>query len=354
MNLRKSVANCFLLGSLAALLVTVGTSTASAAIAGVRNLSDYSNADGTKPDGKREGGDDTEALKKALADGPGTVVVGAGNYRWSEVSVPPGVTITGQGSGTIVHPTGAAPIFVQRNLSDWAIRDMVLAGTATGEWQKREDKGENGIVVDRCGNYRLSDLTLQNFNGAGLKMTWNITPESGFRHSGSLQRIFARSNYIGIHFDERAEYLNASDLSCYNNVQGCVINAGNVKISNSSFVSNTDGVIIQDKQNGSHGIISDSMLNHNDRYALLVRDAANGMVITGCAIFYGSVQIENSAGINITDGIISANIKTTGEGATVNRIAGNHFIPEGYTLSFSPQTIVTDNFTKSGPWKQAE
>lgn len=318
-----------------------------AAASGVRHLSDYKNDDGSTPDGKREDGDDTTALNKALGAGPGVVHIGPGNYRWGNVSVPAGVTVIGAGAATIVRSNGAKQIFSQQEVGEWAIRDMTFLGAATGDWHHRKDDGFDGISATKCWNYELSGLSLQNFNGAGLRLSWNTVTE--FRHAGSLSRIFAKGNAIGIHFDERAEYLNASDLACFNNVQGCVINAGNVKISNSSFVANKDGLVIEDKQNGSHGMISSSMINHNERYGLLARNVTFGMIFSDCAFFTGTLQIENSVGINITDSIISCEVKTSGEG--FNRFAGNYIIPEKYGFSFSPATIVKDNFTAKGPWQ---
>lgn len=319
----------------------------SSATAETRNLSDYRNDDGSAPDGKREGGDDTSAFKKALQAGPGVVHVGSGTFRLGDVSIPAGVTVVGQGEATILRSNGAKQIFSQDSVGNWAIRDLVLEGDATGDWHTRTDKGQNGIVAVRCTNYNLSGLTLRNFNGAGLHMSRNIVNE--FRHAGNLERIHAVNNHTGIHFDIRAEYANASGLACYNNVQGCVINAGNVKITNSSFVANIDGVVIEDKENGSHGIITDSMLNHNERYSLLARNVAYGMLLSNCAIFTGTLRVENSVGLNVTDGIISSDVEVIGDGA--NRFSGNYIIQEKYAMKFAPSTIVKDNFSSKGAWE---
>ena len=315
-----------------------------------RRLSDYTNANGKAPTGKDDGLDDTTALRKALSDGPGVVYVEPGFYRWGDVQIPSGVAVVGAGAATIVRSSGPKEIFVQKGAHDWAIRDLVLDGEAPGDWRQREDKGRSGIATSGCWRYEIVGVTLTNFDGAGLQLTgasqWHI--------GGNLDRITAMGNYAGIRFDFRGEYMNASELTCYHNVVGAIIHAGNTKITASNFNDNVDGLVIDDKENGSHGAISNCLVNHNARYALMAKNAANGMVIDGCCFFYGAIRLEGCAGINITSGIIACAVSTKGTGA--NRIAGNYIITETgsttppWPFELSNSTIVEGNFTKQGLW----
>lgn len=315
-----------------------------------RQLSSYTNDDGTVPNGLDDGRDDTTALRKALAAGPGVVYVGPGFYRWGDVSVPAGVAVVGAGRGTIVRSSGPARIFVQQRVSDWAIRDMVLDGEAQGDWHERKDTGRCGIFVSGCWGYEIVGVTLRNFDGAGLQLAYTDLQNAGHSDGGNLERICASGNYVGIRFDTRAEYLNATELSCFHNVIGCVIHAGNVKIAASNFGDNIDGIVIQDKENGSHGAISNCLVNHNERYGLLCRNARNGMAIDGCCFFYGAILLQECAGINITSGLIGCTLKAVGEGA--NRIAGNHIVHmDTFQYEIAPATIVEGNFTDKGPWE---
>ena len=152
-------------------------------------------------------------------------------------------------------------------------------------------------------------------------------------------------------FDFRAEYINATHLSCQFNVVGCAIHSGNVQIAASGFNSNKDGLLIEDKHNGSHGCITGCILNHNERYALRDREIKNAMAIEGCAFFYGAIALENCVGVNITSGMIACSLDTL-RNSKSNRIAGNFVIedPPGYTFQFSPSTIVEDNFDADGSW----
>jgi len=315
-----------------------------------RQLSSYKNDDGTAPNGLDDGRDDTTALRKALAAGPGVVYVGPGFYRWGDVSIPAGVAVVGAGRGTIVRSSGPARIFVQQNVPDWAIRDMVLDGEAQGDWHEREDAGRCGVFVDGCWGYEIVGVAFRNFNGAGLQLAHTNLENSGHSNGGDLERICASGNYVGVRFDTRAEYLNAAELSCFHNVIGCAIYAGNVKITASNFGDNIDGIVIEDRENGSHGAISNCLVNHNERYALLCRNALNGMAIDGCCFFYGTILLENSVGMNITSGLIGCTVKTVGEGA--NRIAGNHIVHmDTFQYEIAPATVVEGNFTSEGPWE---
>lgn len=315
-----------------------------------RTLRNYTNADGAAPDGLANGSDDTVALQAAMAGGPGVVETGPGFFRCGDVTIPAGVTLVGAGRATVIRSNGAKRIFSQEKVNEWRLRDLTLDGEAEGDWRKRKDESRNGVFVTACGDFEISGIEARNFNGAGVQLTWIYTA-SPFRTNANLFNIMAVGNYAGIRFDERAEYMNASMLGCHANVFGCVIHAGNVKITNSNFTSNLTGVYIEDKDNGSHGSISNCLINHNERYSLHCREVRNGMVIGDCCFFDGDMLLENCVGVNVSSGILSCSITSAGSGT--NRIAGNFVIPEkNGRWEFSEATIVRDNFTRAGPWDQ--
>ena len=312
-----------------------------------RLLTDFTNDDGNPPDGHDNDKDDTAALRKALAAGPGVVHIGPGFYRFGDVLVPSGVSVVGARGASIVRSSGPGVIFLQKSVSDWTLRDLVLDGQAKGEWRKRTDQGRCGIHTSQCSGFEIAGVTVRNFNGAGVQLT--RTASSGFCDGGTLERITAVGNYVGVRLDERAEYVKAAKLTCVNNVIGCVIHAGNTTLAASNLGYNVDGLVIEDKDNGSHGTVSNCLINHNRRYALLARNVRHGMAVGGCCFFYGSILLENSVGVNLTAGLIGCPVTSTGSGA--NRIAGNHVILKTGPWQLSPSTIVQDNFTENGPWQ---
>jgi len=314
-----------------------------AADSGERFLHDYANNDDSRPDGSDTRRDDSSALRKALADGPGVVRIGKGHYRCGDIQIPEGVTLQGMGRATVIRSSGAASIFRQVNVADWALRDLVLEGEATGKWQDRKDDGKSGLFTERCRSFEVAGVTARNFEGAGFQFT-----RSQGTDAGRLERLSATGCYAGVRFDVRGEYVTATQLNCRNNVIGCVIHAGNTNISASNFCDNTDGLLIEDKENGSHGAISNCLFNHNTRYALLTRKVKNGMAISNCCFFYGTLRVEESAGVNVTSSQLSCSVETAGE--ATNRFAGNYVIPAGWKFEFGPHDIVEGNFTKDGPW----
>ncbi|MCX5661066.1 MAG: hypothetical protein NTW19_15365 [Planctomycetota bacterium] len=312
-----------------------------------------------RPSGLSEADDVTAALQAELDRGPGIVHLVAGRYVCAELRVPSNVTLAGEGAATVLllpELSGTRPatwaIIRQDEATGFELRDLTLDGQAQGPWEQRDDAGESGVITHRCWGYSLSGLTIKRFRGAGLQLTrTRLAPDAApFSNGGALDRIVAHDNFIGVRFDIRAEYLNATRLDCHHNVTGCVVHTGNVKLCNSNFCTNTDGVLIEDKENGSHGSISNCLINHNFRLALAARNAGNSMTIDNCCFFYGAIEIIDSAGIGVTSGLINCHIRTRGPRA--NRIAGNYIIPGEYEFDFAPATRVEGNYTDAGAWER--
>ncbi|MFN0197236.1 MAG: hypothetical protein ACKVT0_10870 [Planctomycetaceae bacterium] len=323
-----------------------------AEIPGERNLGDFANDDGSHPDGTDSPRDDSSAMRRALAAGPGIVRIGTGHYRFGDIQIPAGVSVIGAGKSTVIRPAGAAnAIFQIASVNDWELRDMVLEGESTGKWEQRKDAKKIGLSTSGCWGFEIVGVTARNFSGTGFAFSHTNLGEAAFSDGGRLERLVARGNYIGIAFDTRGEYITATHLNCRENVTGCAIHAGNTNISASNFCGNTDGMIIVDKENGSHGSISNCLFNHNTRYALWARAVEHGMAIDNCCFFYGTIFLDETTGVQITSGLVSCHVKTTGEKS--NRFAGNYIIPgESWTFEFSEKTIVEDNFTKEGAWQR--
>ena len=315
-----------------------------------RTLGDYVNADGTSPDGIANNVDDTAAMKAALGAGPGIVHIGPGHFRFGDVTIPSNVMVTGAGRATVIHANGEnKTIFRQVDTHHWSLRDMVLDGGAARDWKEAKDLGQCGVLVHGSRDWEMSGLFVRNMNGAGIQML-SVYDAQPWTSKGTIMNVQAAGNYAGIRFDERAEFINASALGCWNNVIGCVIHGGNIKVTNSNFNSNLTGMLIEDKDNGSHGSITNCLLNHNHLHSLHCRNAENGMIVNACCFFYATMLIENSKGVNITSSQIGCNVTVAGEG--VNRIAGNNLHVGKFTREFSPDTILQDNFTPDRSWER--
>ncbi len=321
---------------------------------GKRWVHQYQNADGQVPDGEDDEEDDTQAFIQALQDGPGVVQVPSGTFYCSEISIPAGVTLTGEGPATILRSRNHKPIISQKGVDNWTIRDLSFVGSASGDWHLRRDEGESAISVFDCRAFSISGVAARDFNGAAIQLEKTMVKlERRYPTSRAhLHQITVEGSYIGVRFDTRAEYINASHLNCSFNVLGCAIHAGNVQIAASGFSNNVDGMLIEDKENGSHGCVTGCILNHNDRFALHCKNVTNSMAIDGCALFYGAIKLEKCVGVNLTSGMISCTVDAK-DNTLANRIAGNFVIedPPGYKFEFSPETIVEGNFDRQGNWQ---
>ncbi len=308
-----------------------------------RDLRDFTNADGKIPDGLDNEIDDTRAMKSALSVGPGIVRIPPGHFCFGDVEIPSDVLVVGSGRATVVHSNGAEVIFRQEKRNRWILRDMVLDGGAEGDWKQRKDLGQSGISMEHSTEWEISGLVIRNMNGAGVEISF-VYSAAPWKNNGTIINVQATGNFAGIRFGKRAEYINSTALGCYENVNGCIIHGGNISITNSNFTSNFTGILMEDKENGSHGSITNCLVNHNLKYAVLCRGVRNGMVINSCCFFGGTLLIQDSEGVNVTSCIIACHVKVTGE--NTNRIAGNHIRGDkgAFTYEFEPSTIVQDNF----------
>lgn len=317
-----------------------------------RNLADFLRPGESQPGSDDPRRDDSALLKRALASGPGTISMGPGIYRCADVTVPSGVQLVGAGPATVIYANSLRPVFSQKNVHDWVIRDVALDGGATGHWHSRDDDGKHGLVVDGCWSYEIAGVTLRNFDGVALQITRTNLPEAAFSNGGKLDRVTCTGNYAGIRFDFRGEYVTATHLNCSRNMVGCFIHAGNTNISTSNFCGNGDGLVLSDKENGSHGTINGCLLNHNERYALRARNVENGMTFTGCCFYYGAIELLGCRGINVANCQINCHVTVAGQ--STNRFSGNYIVPAEYQFRFDQTALVQDNFTGAGLWKATQ
>ncbi len=321
--------------------------------AGERWLADFNNDDGSHPDGQTRDQDDSSALQRALNAGPGVVRIGPGTFYMHDVGIPEDVELIGSGSATVLRTAAGRPVISQKDVTGWKLRDLVLQGEASGDWTKRTDLKSHGLVIEGCHGYEVTGVTVRDFRGAGVQIGRTNLPASGWADGGRLSQVTAHGCAIGVRFDTRGEYVTASQVHCYNNVTGVIIHAGNVNLANCNLGANLDGVLIEDHENGSHGSLSGCLINHNQRDAIRCENAENGMVITGCCVFYGTIRLENCSGITLSSNLLSCGITTSGD--KFNRIAGNHIIPGEHLgstpFTFAAATQVTGNYTKEGDWE---
>ncbi len=314
------------------------------------SITDYFSADGHAPNGLDDGIDDGPAIHSAISQGPGVVQVPPGYYRFSDIRVPAGVTVRGAADATVVRSTNDHhPIFDQSGVGNWSIRDMVLDGEAPEPWRQRKDLGRVGISIHDAWAFNISGLTVCNFSGQGVRVAQTRIAAAAFCHGGMIDNLTAKNNAVGICFDQRGEYVTLTNSHLLHNTTGCIIHAGNTKVTQCNIGSNIDGVVIADKENGSHGLIGHCLINHNERYALDCLDVEYGMMVNACAIFYGGIRLRACKGVQIANSQVACDVDVAGE--HTNAFINNMVIEEDYGFKFGEATMVNGNFTAEGAWR---
>ena len=237
----------------------------------VRYLHWFKNADGQTPDGKDNMRDDTVAMTAALSVGPGIVNIAPGYYRIGNVTIPEKVILVGSGESTVIRSNGDKRIFNQSGIGHWAIRDLVLDGqTKFGadpnsdtdmqslygkDGNSIPDNGKTGLFVERCYAFEITNIVAHHFEGKAIELSFSDLRLGGYCNGGTICYLTLYHNNTGIAFSERAEYITATHIKSYRNLFGCIINGGNITIGESAFCANEIGILLQDKDNGSHGAI---------------------------------------------------------------------------------------------------
>ena len=331
----------------------------------VRYLHWFKDANVHAPDGKDNMCDYTAAMTAALNIGPGIVNIAPGYYRIGNVTIPEKVILIGSGESTFIRSNGAKRIFSQSGVSHWAIRDLVLDGQTkfgadsnsdigmqslySKDGNSIPDNGKTGLFIENCYAFEIRNMVAHHFEGKAVEISRSNLNLDAFGNGGTIDYLTLYHNNTGIAFSERAEYITATHIKSYRNVFGCIINGGNITIGESTFCTNETGILLQDKENGSHGAVVNCLINPNMKYAILAKDVYNGHNFVGCSIFDGTLKMENCRGIKIASGTIDCLIAI--DCNEVNLIGGN-FMTNSYmkTCKISPTTIVKDNFTVKGVW----
>ncbi len=315
-----------------------------------RILGEFLSADRRPPNGLDNDIDDGPAIHAAIAQGPGIVRIPPGFYRWSDIRIPAGVTIIGAGDATVIRPCNDHhPIFDQSGVGNWSMRELTLDGEALEPWRQRKDLGHIGLNIRGSWGFIVTGVRVRNFSGQGVCVSHTRLDTAAFCDGGVIDRLTACGNAVGICFDERGEYVTLTNSHLMRNTTGCIIHAGNVKITQSNIGSNLNGIVIADKENGSHGVIANCLINHNERYALDCVDVVNGMAINACAVFYGEIRLRDCQSIQIAHCQVSCAVKIAGDLA--NGFVDNIITDNDWEFEFAEATLVRNNMNAAGDWR---
>jgi hypothetical protein len=265
-----------------------------------------------------------------------------GTFEAVSLLIPPGVTLSGQGvQRTVIRAAERwKPVFEQENTDGWQIEGLSIVGNDSSS---QRENTSYGIRVNGSRGFKIQNLEASGFSEAAVLIQDTRPGETGIFEGGLIDGVTLHDNGTGLILGRQAEYVVAHNVTVSRNKVGILINGGNNRVTNSSIITNQDGFIIQDITNGSHGLISNSMINHNERFAFQFKGVRNGMLVQGNNVFYGTISIDDSSqGVQLLGNIISSNIEVAG--TLPNSVINNVLVNDGEPRRvFSPGTRVEGN-----------
>ena len=166
-------------------------------------------------------------------------------------------------------------------------------------------------------NNKVLDCYFENFDGSAIYMA-----NTGGSVAGYLSVVNTNIYYcmVGINIDWYSEYNKFTNMIIRKCNHACINNGGNNVFTNCTF-HGVVGFLIDnsgnDKSNNAHGTCSACTFNHINNGnnpselgmgdGILIKNATNGFIFTGCQIWYGKIIIEDSRGISVSNTLIGGN-----------------------------------------------
>jgi len=299
--------------------------------------------------------------------------LGKGVFYVSDLVMPEGSTIRGCGYATEVRLGGSGAGFALQMDSDCIVKDVIVRGDdgATNYRNVSTIGNRNGIcwVGDYTSsqdesqqpfNGTISDVYIENFNGAGIRMY-----DTGFGTGNGIQlsNVTIDNCVVGLNIEYWSEYSAFENLKCWHCHWGIINNGGNNIFSNCHLSSNYMGLLMDnsngDKPNSAHGSMVNCTFNHMSDgasgNAVSLLGQKNGFMFSNCQLFYGGVSVDDCDGIVFTNcnfGGTAINLGIDGGGLvmfsncafglqpTVNKVGTTHVVADNnYTRAGAVVTI---------------
>lgn len=190
--------------------------------------------------------------------------------------------------------------------------DMITAARAfTGS------QGD-GLRIIGGNRFSIDGVTVEGIDGVGMKLDGSTYAAFLRGERGVISNLTLRGNWNGFNASTpAAEYLLVRDIIATGNKYAMNVAAGNVRVNGGNIVDNVGGLYLASGTNHAHGGFGGVNINHNEDYNLWANGVTYGETFEGCHFFgdsasLGKIKLEDSAGISINGGIISAAIENSG------------------------------------------
>jgi len=275
------------------------------------------------------------AQAAAVSAGTKFVRVPAGSYRLgSTVDILSGITWSFEGCVINTNQASlASGIFRANQVNEWAmIGRLVLVGTRASTVATPTTDTQHGLVIVDGDRYLVSGVMAKNLLGRGFYLSGVDVGDTSLRGDrGQFDACSAHYCSTGRYVEAGAgaEYTTWTNWHASGNALADLIGAGNTCTSGGSVTDNEIGVSLVSGSNHGHGNYTGVNINHNTVNVKSL-DVANGFTFSGCHLYEGDIQIENSAGVVFDGGILDGPIiATTGAGQGWIYVR-NMWCPGGY------------------------
>ncbi|AYD48190.1 right-handed parallel beta-helix repeat-containing protein [Arachidicoccus soli] len=298
------------------------------------------------------------------------IIVGEGIFViTSTIQVRSGMTFRGIPGRTIIKPApGLDLLFNLDGITDVSFKGIKLQGNAANTnmttsgiimpspgiidsdsdaLNKVNIGTSKGMHFNACERVLVEHCEISNFDSHGIE---NLLSGKNFEYGVKILNNYIHDNYLGIETDDEAEYSNYSTNSITRNQIGVYCNSGNVKWSQNQLDKNRVGFVLNNGTNSAHGSITGGSINHCSLFAIVANGVANGQLINGVNIWYGTNRFINCQGLNIV-GCLSGNTNWEFDGGKVNMIANGMFIGGGIVQNLNGNTSnvkMKNNFYADG------
>lgn len=237
--------------------------------------------------------------------------LGTGIYYVSGIDMPDNSMLSGCGKGTVIRllqsvSTGyAVKMGTHNTLANVCISGADAApvrtsqGTRTGVlYAANHDGATDGTTAYDTERCIIDNVWIENFTDSGLKChnTANV-----YRKGLYATNLMLYACWCGLNIDYISEFnkfVNVQTAFC---TYGCRNNGGNNTFTSCTFYGTSVAFYIDGTQpNAAHGALIGCTLCHsgsNAGSAITIVGAIDGFVISGCQIWYNTINLTNSNGI---------------------------------------------------------
>lgn len=274
-----------------------------------------------------------------------------GVYYVSGIKMPKGTSLLGMGEGSrVILNEDATEGCAIAMASCCTVKDLTVMGAAEELPRPTELGDRHGIgfigtatLENRSGqpvDSIVEGCRIRNFSGGGITCR-----DTGYGINCSLSVTNCRIHNCGagINISHFSEFHNFTNVTSTRNLYGCINNGGNNVFVGCGFDGNTVGFLIDNSEkqspNNAHGSCVACTFNHsnaNQGIGIKIVGSKPGYVFSACQMFFSSILVEDSQGIQFNNFNFGRDQKIRVKG-------GGTVLIDGCVFSKQPEVTVEDN-----------